>query len=431
MRGQIALFAVLIAFSFAVFSTGCQATPKIPVEGAVGPYFVKTIVDSEAAQHLIERQAGRQKEDSPHEEAVKQTAAKLQDRVPSQSDLSELTEEHSVDFAAVVFGQQLTAQPQNQKVQRRFIKNLQHGTELITDEHKRRYVVVVVPGYDYIDTGPQTGANFALPLKLLGEMGMPAIFVEVDPIGTVEENAAELVNVLREKVDPRKRVLLVGASSAGPAIHLALGKLLETNETNRVDAWMNMGGLLGGSHAMDWLSSGFIGPFFRLVVWTTSWRMESFESMRAGESQERLKTLQMPEHIVVLNYVGLSLSGDIADYEFSQYRFLRRYGPNDGFSLLPDMILPGSCSLLAASSDHFFGEDPLIDKKAVAILTTAIQLVEVKPRDPTCAVQDGEADRKDASNGNITRSEDTWSIDWTPERELYRRFLQENFEDQP
>ena len=51
-------------------------------------------------------------------------------------------------------------------------------------------------------------------------------------------------------------------------------------------------------------------------------------------------------------------------------------GPNDGLSLLPDLIVPNTQTILAPESDHFFAEDPEIDMKTVAFLKTILERLE-------------------------------------------------------
>ncbi len=52
---------------------------------------------------------------------------------------------------------------------------------------------------------------------------------------------------------------------------------------------------------------------------------------------------------------------------------MRDDGPNDGLTLLPDVIAPNSLSILAPKSDHFFAEDPEIDSKTLALLVTVME----------------------------------------------------------
>ncbi|MCK5663708.1 MAG: hypothetical protein KAI17_09485, partial [Thiotrichaceae bacterium] len=48
----------------------------------------------------------------------------------------------------------------------------------------------------------------------------------------------------------------------------------------------------------------------------------------------------------------------------------------DGLTLLTDVIAPNSSTLISVNSDHYFGEDPLIDDKTIAVLKTVIHYLE-------------------------------------------------------
>ncbi len=51
-------------------------------------------------------------------------------------------------------------------------------------------------------------------------------------------------------------------------------------------------------------------------------------------------------------------------------------GPNDGLTLLPDIIAPNSRSILSTTTDHFFAQDREIDNKTLALLATLIGEIE-------------------------------------------------------
>jgi len=51
---------------------------------------------------------------------------------------------------------------------------------------------------------------------------------------------------------------------------------------------------------------------------------------------------------------------------------LRSDGPNDGLALLTDEIAPDSLTVVALGNDHYFAEDPEIDKKTVALMKLVI-----------------------------------------------------------
>lgn len=69
----------------------------------------------------------------------------------------------------------------------------------------------------------------------------------------------------------------------------------------------------------------------------------------------------------------MSLSGDISTFGWDKYLLMRSDGPNDGLSLLPDLLFPEGQTIVSPKSDHFFAEDPLIEDKTVALVLTALE----------------------------------------------------------
>ncbi len=367
--------AVLAAFLLLTVSasTGCSREQKIPASGHLGVYAINTTVDAQVAKYYLESYLGQGPRDDTLHKRIDAIHSVLGDRVPDAGELAEWSRAFSVDFGALLFARQVLAQEQNRELQAAFLRNVRHVSDGTARFPSRAYLVVFVPGYDYVTNGAATGADLAAPRRLVADAGFDTVFVALDPLGTVEENAAMVAAVVR--AHPRRRMILVGPSSAGPAIHLAVGGLLSPAEARPVAAWVNLGGILRGSPILDWLQEGPQSLLFRFAIWAKGWRAESFRSMTRKVGLARIETLRVPEHTRTINYIGLSLSGDISDFARDKYSLMRSDGPNDGLALLPDMIAPDSVTIIAPDSDHFFAEDPAIDSKSLALLLTVLQLL--------------------------------------------------------
>ena len=64
--------------------------------------------------------------------------------------------------------------------------------------------------------------------------------------------------------------------------------------------------------------------------------------------------MKLPEHVLMLQYVGVPLSGHIGDAVAGRYEALRPLGPNDGLTLLADELIPGSIVVTDVGLDHFY-----------------------------------------------------------------------------
>ena len=365
MRILLCLFSLLLLLS------SCSSVKEIPVKGRLHDYPILTTVDDERAKYYLENYLANQREESELDREIDLIHKTFEGRLPTREELKKVSDKMSVDFAALVFGNQLLKQKANSQLQIRFLLNLKNVKNKTVKFSNKDILVMIVPGYDYVENGHFTGADFAKPRKSLKRAGYDVHFVAIDPIGSVEENAAVITQSILKNKD--RQMAIVGASSAGPAIHLSLGKLVKANDLKNVKAWLNLGGILQGVPVLDKFSSGIKGMLFSLIVWFKDWRMDSFESMYTGISRKRFATLKVPDHIFVINYLGLSLSGDISDFSRDKYLMMRDDGPNDGLTLLPDVIAPDSLSILAPKSYHFFAEDPEIDSKTWALLVTVME----------------------------------------------------------
>lgn len=366
--------ATLPLLAAAAFLAGCSCVPeKIPLKGSLGPYRLETTVDSRYAAYFVEGYLAGRRTDPALDARLDSLRAEFAGTVPRRDALGRISEEFSVDFAALFWGHQVLSLPENSGIQDSFVRHLEETRAGRKGIRAENHLAILVPGLDYVKNGPVTGADLKSQIGILRELKVEVEFVAIPPLGSVEENAALVAQAIRSH--PDRKLLVAGPSSAGPAIHLALAKLLSPEETRPVAAWVNLGGILQGSPVIDWMDAGITYPLWRTVLWSQGWRHSAFRSMRADESRKRAETLVLPGHIQVINYIGLSLSGDISRFAKDKYCIMRPLGPNDGLALLPDMMAPRSRTIVAPSSDHFFAEDPLIKEKTVSLLKTTLGLL--------------------------------------------------------
>jgi hypothetical protein len=100
------------------------------------------------------------------------------------------------------------------------------------------------------------------------------------------------------------------------------------------------------------------------------------ESVTTARSRQRFDSFRIPEHVLVVNYFGIPVSGSISFLARRGFFPLRKHGPNDGLLLLSDMIFPGGVTLAELGSDHFLLGAHL-DITAVALAITVIRWLEL------------------------------------------------------
>jgi hypothetical protein len=139
-------------------------------------------------------------------------------------------------------------------------------------------------------------------------------------------------------------------------------------ETGRVAAWVNIAGTLQGSPLAD----------ESLLHWEEvvgKVDVAGVESLATARSRERFHSFRIAPHVLVINYIGIPLTGSISLLARGGFLQLRAYGPNDGLSLLPDLIVPGGITFADIGRDHFLLDDRL-DVSTIALALTVIRYLE-------------------------------------------------------
>jgi hypothetical protein len=364
----------------AFFAPGCANPAKHAASGVFLGEKIATTLDSPEAAYYLGFYL-RQQRLQPHLDAridrLHQTATP--NRLPNREELAIVARDFSTDFAALFLADRTGRNPANADFQARFRQHLENpaiGDETFKADFAR-HLILFAPGWDYKNNGRITGADLARPRQLTTALGIENRLVNLDPHGSVDANAMAIRHAINDVRHAGKRIIVVGASSAGPAIHLALHEISQQGRPAPA-AWINLGGILQGSSLVEHMQQPPRSWLFNAILWVKGWKKSAVESMGATRSRPRFAGLRLPSDLLVINYVGLSLSGSLSKFSRDKYPILKREGPNDGLTPLADIIAPGSLTLIAPGSDHFFAEDPRIDEKTVALARAVIALLGEK-----------------------------------------------------
>jgi len=351
---------------------------SVPAEGTVLGRSLETCVDSKlAAQYLASFDEALTAPNRRPESLSSLPACSSQRLAPEA--LKQLAGRYSVDVAALYAAACLIRG--NRTLSEDFeahVAALREASARVRDDAALElggFTVLMVPGWDYAESGKETGADFERQRALLTRLGVDNTLVPIDPVGSVEENAAVIRRELMRLDAEQANAVIISASSGGPAVALALDTSNTTHDFAAVRGWLNIGGILGGMPLIDEYSQGVRGLALRTFVRLKGWRMPSIESMSAKRSRERMRDLRLPGHLVVLNYVGIPLTGDVDRRIAFFYRGLRELGPNDGLTLITEPILPGTRTIVAVGKDHMFAADPEMDVRSIALASTLARAV--------------------------------------------------------
>lgn len=360
----------------------CSSIPRIPATGEFAGQRVATTVDAEVARYYLERYSQGKHENRELDARIAAIYRSHEVALPSRDELKAISVSLSVDFAALFFADRLLHDSCNKTLNRLFAHYFEQDARL-DSSISAAYQILFVPGWDYVSNGGLTGSDFAKPRELATRAGFENHLVRLPPTGSVEAGARVVAAEVSRLRRSGKKILLAGTSSAGPAIHLALGELLDDRERSAVKVWLNLGGILRGTPLVDYFEALPQRLLLDFYAWAKGWDRQAIPSMGTVASRKRYSRLQLNSDLVVINYVGIPLSGQLSQYGETGYRMLRSHGPNDGLALVTDAIAPGSLTVVALGSDHFFAEHPQIDRKTRALMRLVVAYAS-KEADVAC-----------------------------------------------
>ncbi|MGH6899110.1 MAG: hypothetical protein ACREJ5_21605 [Geminicoccaceae bacterium] len=365
---------------------------RLPARGELQGHAIDTTVDAEIARYYLEHYLPRRQVQPALDRRIEQALAELP-AAPSREAFRDLSEALSVDLATMHLIEVLAEDPANARARFLFRRELERIRGLRRAGGGRLAACVraselpalwFAPGWFY-RSNPGTGADFARQRALLERLGVDVHLIPVVENGTVEGNATIIAEEIRQLEQAGERVILVSASKGGPEVAHALGHVLEPEATRTVRAWINVGGLLKGAPLADWASA-----------WPQSWLAglyygyqgldpaESIASLTTGRSRARFARQTVPEHILVVNFVAVPLSGQISPGAEFGYARTRRIGPNDGLTAIVDQLAHGGMTILQVGLDHYY-RDPQLDLKTLALaLTVMLELGHPLPE--ACAL---------------------------------------------
>jgi hypothetical protein len=363
------LFVLLLSLS---------ACTGLSAQGRIGSQTIATRVDSEVARYYLANYLSGERSDETLDARIDDVYRNANGSLPDRNQLKHLSDEFSVDFAALYLADQIERVPVNRRFRQDFDQAYRYALEaypeggVVLPRAAQDYEVLVVPTYLY-DRLLAAGADMAAPREALRNVGLPVYFVETDDDGAVEANADLVAKAIRDRAQSGRRLILISASKSGPEVALALTRL-GGDETRHVAAWINAVGALQGTPLVD----DRLLPDFELFMGKVD--AAGRESMSTRRSRQRFESFRIPENIFVVNYFGIPVIGSVSFWIRTSYMPLRKYGPNDGTVLLADMIFPRGVTLAELGSDHFMSGKRL-DISTVALAMTVIRWLE-EPHEP-------------------------------------------------
>jgi hypothetical protein len=229
-----------------------SACAGLSVHGTVGGQTIETRVDSEVARYYLGSYLAGERSDAALDERIDRVYQSANGRLPDRGELKHLSDDFSVDFAALYFADQIARIPANRRFRSDFEQAYDYTRKAFPEDRVRLpadYEVLVVPLFLY-KRRFAAGADLAAPRAALQKAGLACHFVETDDDGAVEANADLAAAAIRARAQSGRRLIVLSASKSGPEVAIALTKLAPS-ETRHVAAWINAVGALQGTPLAD------------------------------------------------------------------------------------------------------------------------------------------------------------------------------------
>ena len=349
------------------------ACTGLPVNGTIGGQTIDTRVDSEVARYYLANYLTGQRSNPMFDGKIAGAYQLMRDGLPDRAELKRLSEEFSIDFAAAYLAEQINRQPENRQFRDLFLENRRAfgQNRLRLAPGAGDYEILFVPTYLYKRL-PSVGSDLAAPKKAMQKLGLPVHFVETVEDGAVETNAEIVAAALAARASSGRRLIIISASKSGPEVALALTQLGPL-KTRHIIGWINAVGALQGTPLADERALTDIEDLVGKVD------AAGMESLMTERSRRRFQKFHLPEHILVVNYFGIPLSGNLSAWARRGFTPLSKYGPNDGILLLADMIFPSAITIVEFGLDHFL-LDRNIDAATVGLVTAVMRWHEEATR---------------------------------------------------
>jgi len=266
-------------------------------------------------------------------------------RIPTVDELTELTRSHDIDLATMAFYGAVRSASNNKC----FIEAVDRQS--VGQKTDRPITLLILPALFYKEH-PEVGGDGAHIASVAKACGIDARIVPTMSRGGIDDDLPIIIQALQEVTDDEVWIMTLSKGAAEWCCLLREHR--DEIPLERVTTWFNVGGLPRGGHLNDvMLGSRIRRARTRALCKVIRMDYKSFCDF-STDNPRLQESLQMPEHLRVINVVGSPLSSHVEKSMQTRFRMLKNLGPNDGMVLLAGALwLPGYVYPVLGA-DHFF-----------------------------------------------------------------------------
>ncbi len=339
-------FKIFYGLLLVVYLASCSSVDEIPFKGSIIGLPIESTLDSTSAWQLAHEK------NAPHP-----------------------TNHPSIDFQTIKLVRKIYAS--NLALHSTYREVLRTIKKTSFLEIKRNFKVLFIPGFMY-KADITTGADFNQQRTLFTQLSMNHHLIETKENGFVEENAKIVAQTIVKEVNQAQNLILVSASKGGLETAIALAKYLPKSHIENVKAWISIGGIHRGTYLADHGTKFPTSIIAHIVSWIEGFSYNLITDMSVAKNSTLFDSMQLPQDIFYLQFVGVPLTGQVRDLIKSRFYELAQYGPNDGLTTIEHQLIPNAHVIVELGLDHYY-KDPQIDAKTLALLVTTLKRITLSP----------------------------------------------------
>ena len=257
--------------------------------------------------------------------------------------MHKINDNYGVNHASVYIKEALSRCSANKS----FIDEIEKSSAI----SKANFEVIIIPSMFY-KQHPEIGGDGAV-FKILAErLKIPYRMVPLKPLGSISENSKLIVQTL-EECDHSKPKWLLSMSKGAADLKRAFASQLTSECRHSIHGIFNVSGAHGGTILADKRRGKRLGYFIMKNWLRLRGSGKNFLKEFSRQHSFSRSDFMLDDHIEVINLFGIPLLSHLRKPLTSSYQILSEYGPNDGYILTEDCIIPSGKNILFWGADHY------------------------------------------------------------------------------
>ena len=274
-------------------------------------------------------------------------ARKLGGQVPDRATLQAMTKAQGIDLATAIFYQSIVAASTHGE----FVALVDREAALPLATPSR-FHLLIVPALYYQEL-PQYGGDGQAIATIAQACGLRVTVAPLLSKGSLSDNAAILWETLCAMEG--EEVLLLSLSVGGGEVRILFAEHAGSPQLDRLVGWINICGLVRGIP----LATQLLGNPLRRLHTRTVCKVIGLDFGLVRELDPAHAFWQgpllLPSRLRVVNLIGVPLHSHVQQRSlFKRYGWMEEMGPNDGMSLLSDLLVEPGLIYPLWGADHYF-----------------------------------------------------------------------------